>query len=113
MGRRRRAEPGDLAVHFPRESEMVVNLKAAKALGLTVPSSLLAAADEVNPRNRIEGESPPNGKGHTVCDAQHGPPLTFPGGLRPSNELAGGARNRKLLTSPSPAAPRSPSRNTR
>jgi putative ABC transport system substrate-binding protein len=40
-------KPGDLPVQFPVKYEMVVNLKTAKALGLTVPQSILLTADEV------------------------------------------------------------------
>jgi putative ABC transport system substrate-binding protein len=43
----RGAKPGDLPVQFPAKHEMAVNLKAAKALGLTVPQSILLRADEV------------------------------------------------------------------
>jgi putative ABC transport system substrate-binding protein len=43
----RGAKPGDLPVQFPAKYEMAVNLKTAKALGLTVPQSILLSADEV------------------------------------------------------------------
>jgi putative ABC transport system substrate-binding protein len=43
----RGAKPDDLPVQFPVKYEMVVNLKTAKALGLTVPQSILLRADEV------------------------------------------------------------------
>jgi putative tryptophan/tyrosine transport system substrate-binding protein len=43
----RSAKPGELPIQYPTKFELVVNLKTAKAIGVTIPEAFLAKADQV------------------------------------------------------------------
>ena len=75
----RGAKPGDFPVQFPTKFEMIVNLKTAKALGLTVPQSIFFRGGAFRPR------------------ARQRPRYATPSAGRPSHGGASRAHHRRVL----------------